>query len=109
MKYIELSNIPNQEISLTIEDIKYLIRFKSSDLGIFYDISIDDIKLNGFTLIDRNPLIPYKYLTKKGNFIFVKKYEDDFDYLKFNSSQILFYLDENEMKQFNKDFYFEFR
>lgn len=106
MKIIELNNIPNQRTTFTIDGIIYSLRIKFTPFGAYYDLKIDSSDIVGIKLTSMQPMIPYNYMVKEGNFIFVNADGDGFNYKNFNSTQILYYLDKDEMTTFDQGYFY---
>jgi hypothetical protein len=97
---INVQQIPNQEFMRIIDNVRYTIKLRT-----FHDLTIADITINekpvknGVRVLANELLIPYKYLTKGGNFMFVCPNEDNPHYTKFGVTQQLVYLDDSEIKE----------
>jgi len=96
---ISIKSIPNQKVSVTINDIDFEIALKSTGV-VIADITMDNVViLQGVKCLPNMPIIPYRYL-ENGNFFFVTENEEYPDYTKFNVSQSLVYLTPSEMEAY---------
>jgi len=96
---ISIKSIPNQKVSVTINDIDFEISLKSTGV-VIADITMDNVViLQGVKCLPNMPIIPYRYL-EDGNFFFVTENEEYPDYTKFNVSQSLVYLTPDEMEAY---------
>lgn len=99
---IDVQQIPNQEFFKEIDGYKYNIRVRTFKDMTLMDIDIDDENVKHSVRVCPNvPIIPYKYLTKGGNFMFVCVNGDYPHYTKFGISQQLVYLTDEELEGLN--------
>lgn len=104
MQLITLATIPNQRFTYEENNNTFDITIRVNDKFTLMDIIInDDKKLVGLTPTILIPVIPYPYLTPSGfgNFIFDGDPKEKLDFNKFNLSQKLITLNENEVKLLN--------
>lgn len=88
--------IPNQEFTVTINDYEYGFHFYWCDGFMGYDLTIDDeTVVQGFKMVYAQPLIPYRYQEKDGNFILTSNGTDPY-YENFNDTEFLRYLTQDE-------------
>lgn len=98
---VTLAPIPNQNLTITIDGARFNFTIKCFDNIATYSISINDKEiLSNFRFIDRQLCIPYNHLSEFGNFYLYTNGED-IDYLKFNKSQFLYYLTNEEVAELN--------
>lgn len=96
---IDVQQIPNQEFIREVEGVRYNIKIRTFQGITLMDISADDVVLKRSVRVCPNvPIIPYKYLTKGGNFVFVCINGDYPHYSKFGITQQLVYLTDEELK-----------
>lgn len=97
---IDLQQIANQEFMRIINNVRYKIRLRTFHNLTLADVYIDDepVKL-GVRCVGNEPLIPYKYLTQGGNFMFVCPDYDYPHYTKFGLTQSLVYLTDSELEE----------
>lgn len=100
---IEVQQIPNQEFIREVDGIKYDLKIRTFNNMTFMDITADDVVLKRSVRLCPNiPIIPYKYLTKGGNFMFICLDGDYPHYTKFGITQQFVYLTDEELKVFNE-------
>lgn len=96
---IDVQQIPNQEFIREVNNVRYNIKIRTFQGITLMDISADDVILKRSVRVCPNvPIIPYKYLTKGGNFVFVCINGDYPHYSKFGITQQLVYLTDEELK-----------
>lgn len=107
MYLIPLKQTPNQELSVTINGIFFIIRLRywSSDgeNGIMFNqVKVEDKDWTGSTrCVPNQALIPYQYLSDSGNFYFICSDNQYPDYKKFGVEHRLVFLDEKEIAEIN--------
>lgn len=98
MNLINLAAIPNQTISLNLEDSFYELTFKIANLVMQVDISRDnEILVQGQRCVPGAFLLPYKYL-EKGNFLFSTQDGDYPEYTQFGVTQYLYFFTDAELE-----------
>lgn len=104
MTKIDLLNIPNQSLLVTIERVTYKFNFKTVDGFMIYDVySNNEPTVLGFRLNTAQLLLPYRYLHQQGyNFFISTANNEYYDYKKFNYTQNLFVLSKKELKEVEK-------
>jgi hypothetical protein len=103
---IPVSNIPNQSLSIQIDNINYIIRIHAcndnQDLGtniLAVDIIKDNtIVVTGMRAVSGTPLLPYPYLTTDGNFIFVTQNDEYPNWRLLGVNQYLIYVSFSEIR-----------
>lgn len=97
MLEIPLSAIPNQSLSIRLDNFQYNLRIYFLGTVMAMDITRDgNVILTGQRLVPSYLVIPYEYL-EAGNFAFVTDDDDYPDYTKFGITQFLYYLSESEL------------
>ena len=97
---IDLQQIANQEFIRIEDNTRYKIKLRT-----FHNLTLADIYINdepvkqGVRCVANEPLIPYNYLTKGGNFMFVCPDYDYPYYKKFGLTQSLVYLTNKELEE----------
>lgn len=92
MRVVPLAAIPNQSLSVRLDDVRMVLRIKDAN-----GVMVADLERAGATVLSAvrvlagEPVIPYRYL-ETGNFIFLTLNDDLPDWRKFNVSQQLLYL-----------------
>lgn len=100
MIQIDVQQIPNQEFEKEIDGVRYTIKFRTFHKMTLADITIDDIVVKRSIRVCPNTLIiPYKYLTKGGNFVFYSIDNSYPHYSKFGVTQQLVYLTDTEIQE----------
>ena len=92
---IPLRNIPQQRIEMNIDGVDYAIQLRTAQGMTFADTYANGELLKaGVRCVSGQPIIPYNYLTKGGNF-FWYCLNDDYPYFEnFETTQFLIYLDD---------------
>jgi hypothetical protein len=89
---IELAAIPNQTVSIRLDDQLYRITVKETRGTMAVDIVRDDETLvQGARIVAGTPLLPYLYM-EVGNFVLLTEDEEYPYYTKFGDSQNLVYV-----------------
>lgn len=101
MIQIPLQTIPNQSLSIQLDNINYDFVIRSmpgtSNIMVF-DITIDnELIAEGVRAVPAYPLIEYKYL-ENGNFIVITNNDDYPDWQQFQISQFLLYASQTEIE-----------
>lgn len=101
---IDVQQIPNQEFIREIEGVQYKLKFRTFQGMTLADIIADDVVLKrGVRVCPNTPIIPYKYLTNGGNFMFACLDGDYPHYTKFGVTQQLVYLTDEELEALSQD------
>lgn len=95
---IPLRPVPNQELSTTLDGVRFILRFNALDEAMAVTITVGgEILLIGQRVVSGVPLIPYRYL-ESGNFIFVSDNTDIPFYTDFGLTQNLLYYTAEELR-----------
>jgi hypothetical protein len=95
---IALDQLPNQSVSIRLDDNLYTIAVKSTRGVMSADITRNGtVLMTGARIVAGTPLIPYRYL-EAGNFVLLTENEEYPDYTKFGSSQSLVYASAEELE-----------
>lgn len=102
---IPLEVIPNQSLSIQLDEVRYGIRLRDIGGMMSADISIDDqLIIEGLRVVGGFPLIPYKYLEGDGgNFIFLTELGDLVYWDQFGITQSLLYFSAEELEVIRAD------
>ena len=102
---VPIESIPNQSLSIQLDEVRYGIRFKDIGGMMSADISIDDqLIIEGLRVVGGFPLIPYKYLESDGgNFIFITELGDLVYWNQFGITQSLLYFSAEELEIIRAD------
>lgn len=93
MRVIPIEPVPNQELSVNIDGVRWVIRIKVAESTMVCDISHgDEAIILGARIAVGTPMIPYPYLSADGNFLFLVDNEEMPDWRKFGVSQQLVYV-----------------
>ncbi len=106
---VPLNAVPNQSLSIQLDNINYFLIIKSIGFVIpnpedYTNIMTVTVFINNTLIVSNTravngyPIIPYIYLTN-GNFIFVTENDDYPNYLNFGNNQYLIYASPSEMAQ----------
>jgi hypothetical protein len=91
---LNLFTLPNQALSFEDDNNFYTLRiYQNKENTTLCDITINDISVvNGVAIQPNQPIIPYRYLCKDGNFFITTPTDDDeIDYKKFGVNQFLYF------------------
>lgn len=97
MRVVPLSTAPNQEFTVTLDAVRWVLRFAS-----LFGVMSVSIQRDGVTLLENTralcgeALIPYQYL-QTGNFIFISLNDALPQASLFGSEQFLVYLSAEEI------------
>ena len=98
MLNINLATLPNQSLSVTINQVLYDLRFFLTSNVMCCDLAINSIPiLSCMRLVAGSFIIPYKYL-QNGNFIITTLNDELPYYTQFNSTQFLVFLTNAEIQ-----------
>lgn len=96
---VPVTNIPNQSLSINLDNIQFDIRIHASQDGqlLFFDISANnEIIVNGQRALPDYPLIPYRYL-EQGNFVMITDNDEYPRYDQLGMTQYLIYASASEL------------
>lgn len=96
---IALAALPNQSISVQLDNVRYEMRFSALNNIMAVDINIDEeLILQGQRVVAGSPVIPYRYLESGGgNFFFLTEFGDIPYWELFETSQTLLYVTAEEL------------
>lgn len=98
MKNIPLEALPNQSLTVNVDDLRWYLRIKECNGVMACDVSLNDEPLLlGTRICPGTPIIPYEYLQGNGNFLLLVDNEDLADWEKFGVSQSLVYVSPEEI------------
>jgi hypothetical protein len=98
---IPISNIPNQSLSIVLDDNNYTIRLHTCNNIVAVDIVRNsETIVSGMRATCGTSLIPYSYL-QDGNFIFVTQNDEYPNYNLFGLTQFLIYASLDEITEIN--------
>ena len=102
---VPLEAVPNQSLSIQLEENRYVLRFREIGGMMAVDISInEEIILQGERVVAGSGLIPYRYLEEGGgNFIFITELGDIPYYDQFGVTQTLLYVTIEELGEIRGD------
>ena len=97
MRNIPLTQDPNQDLTVRLDNTRYGLRLKSTNGVMVVDVSIDGVTvLTGSRVLAGEPLIPYEYIAT-GNFILLTVNDELPDYTQFGVTQSLVYMSPEEI------------
>lgn len=97
MELINIEAIPSQRFTVPLGGNNYDIKIYSIDGHMSYDLSINAVEVvTGFKLVNDVPLLPYLHQEVSGNLLLSLPENEIPDYNNFGTSQLLYYLDEEE-------------
>lgn len=98
MNTIPLQAIPNQSLTVQIDNISYVIRVHLCSNVMAFDITINGVLIiEGMRAVAGFPLIPSKYL-ENGNFIFLTQNDEYPYYDQFGTTQFLYFASQKELE-----------
>lgn len=98
MRTINLSTVPSQSLSVRLDDIRFVLRFKEAAGIMAVDITADEeVLLTGCRVLAGEPLIPYRRL-EAGNFVLLTLDGALPDWRQFGNTQTLVYLSAAEIE-----------
>lgn len=101
MKKISINAIPNQELTVNINDTRYDITLKLIQPRVMVcNVSIDEqMTVLGQRIVPGQFLLPYRHMEKDGNFALSVPESEDIDYQQFGESQFLYWVSAEELEQ----------
>ena len=100
MKEIPLQTVPQQRVEFDIEGVNYVLQLRTAQKMTIADIYADgELIKAGVRCVTGAPLIPYKYLSRGGNFYWYCV-DGDYPYYElFATTQFLYYLTDDEIDE----------
>lgn len=97
---ISLEAVPNQSLSIQLDDVRYVLRFRDINGFMSVDLSInEEVVLSGERVVAGSPIIPYSYLEGDGgNFFFITEPDDAPYWENFGVNQTLIYATASEVE-----------
>lgn len=97
---VPLDALPNQELSILLDNDRYDISLRSSKTSSFVTITKNEVLIvENLRAVGGSPLVPYNYLfVNSGNFMFSTPNQEIPYYDKFGVSQFLVYLTAAEIE-----------
>ncbi len=97
MQEIPLNAIPNQRLRVSLGDDEWELTLKVARNTMCCDIKRNDVVLlRGSRVMPNQPLIPYRYLSGKGNFVFITDNDEHPWWEQFGQSQYLVWWGEDD-------------
>lgn len=98
MRDIPLEAIPNQSLSLTLDENRWDITVKWCGSVMAIDLALNDVQmLQGHRLVAGVDVIPYQHLSSAGNFFFITENGDLPYWEEFGDTQQMVYLSPAEL------------
>lgn len=99
MLRLPLEVSPNQEFSVQLDGISYVIKLKTFDGTAVASIAVNGVLVvSGMRFWPNQPLIPYRYLESSGgNFFFSTEGQQLPFYEQFDITQFLYYVSPTEL------------
>jgi len=98
MRVISLDKIPNQSFSVTVDGDRWDFEIKQAVTSMTCTLSLNDTEiLSGQRIVSGAPIIPYRYLSRSGNFVIITDSDDIPNWESFGVSQLLIYANESEI------------
>lgn len=93
MRTIPLATVPNQSLSVRLDNSRLVLRLKEASGVMVADLERDGVVIiSGTRVLAGEPIIPYAYL-QQGNFILLTVNDELPDWRLFGASQTLLYLE----------------
>lgn len=100
MRIVDIDPVPNQSFSLTIDGNRWDFVIKQAVSSMIFDLSLNDLTiLSGQRIVSGSPLIPYSYLSGRGNFIMLTDADEIPYWDKFGVTQQLIYASAEEIEE----------
>jgi hypothetical protein len=98
MQQVTLNSIPNQKLSVDALGVGYGIELRIIEDIMYATVYADSVILcYSVRCVPNQPMIPYAYLTKGGNFVWSCQDNDYPDWQKFNGLHSLLFLTDAEL------------
>lgn len=98
MYEIPIDKLPAQTLGVTLANAAYIITLRSVQGLVLADIEIDGkAKVKSAKCLPNHKILPYKHLTKGGNFYFYCQDHAYPDYKKFGEDHKLYFLTDDEI------------
>lgn len=99
MRNIPVAAIPNQSLTVRLDDRRLVLRLKESNGVMVADLDRDEVRIiSGVRVLAGEPIIPYRYL-EEGNFILLTINDELPDWREFAATQNLVYLSPAEVAE----------
>ncbi|MGJ0509064.1 MAG: phage baseplate plug family protein [Methylocystis sp.] len=96
---IELAPVPNQKLTIQLNDETYEITLRETGGVMSADVKRgDEYVVRGARVVAGTPLVPYEYLIE-GNFVLNTENEEYPSYLMFGTTQTLLYVTADEIAE----------
>lgn len=93
MRTIPITAVPNQSLSVQLDNLRYVLRIKEASGVMVADVERDSVTIiTGTRVLAGELIIPYHYL-EVGNFIILTVNDELPDWRSFGVSQTLIYLE----------------
>lgn len=102
---VPLEAVPNQSLSIQLDDVRYVIRLRDINGLMAVDLSInEEVVVSGERVVAGSPLVPYPYLEGDGgNFFFITELDDVPYWESFGVNQALIYATASEVEALRGD------
>lgn len=98
MQIIDIAQVPNQSLSVTLEGVRWDIRIKQAVSSMAADLTADGVPvLSGQRIVAGTPIIPYEYLINDGNFLIMTENDELPNWELFDVNQVLIYANFEEI------------
>lgn len=104
MQRIPLDTVPNQNVILTLEGVRYSLTLKESYSGgmLCTVVRENEELVSNIVCVFGTPILPYPY-NEKGNFVFLTTNDDLPRWREFGANHFLFYLTSEEVEGLEND------
>lgn len=98
MRTIALDSVPNQTLSVTLDNNRWDITIKEADGVMCATLNLNDVLvISGQRIVAGSPLIPYRYLQGSGNFWLLTEDDELPFYTRFGVDQQFVYASPGEL------------
>jgi len=96
---IAIQALPNQELSIQLEEFRYVITIKETNGVMAMSVVRDDVPVvSNVRLVAGSPVLPYRY-QERGNFVLTTDGDELPYYPAFGVTQFLVYLSDIELEE----------
>lgn len=92
MQIIDITQVPNQSFTITLEGVRWDLTIKQAETSMLMDAVADGVSVvAGQRIVAGTPIIPYEYLAQDGNFLIMTENDELPNWERFEVDQVLIY------------------
>lgn len=92
MQIIDITQVPNQSFTITLEGVRWDLTIKQAETSMLMDAVADGVSVvTGQRIVAGTPIIPYQYLAQDGNFLIMTENDELPNWERFEVDQVLIY------------------